>query len=229
MSAALQPTTARQSILETVIDQLVPLYAQIYDGKPDIARQAAVDAMDPYWHDEAADLAVAGQIVACGLATMRVLQMCMKPDATPADLARLCRTADTLSRTEQRHRVSGLYPASPKPVAKPAATRGATVHSLPVKAPPTPPTIDEPPPANAQRARADFMMDFQVSQPEAAPGSTSPAETLTHEDYCEIYRASRDGRLGRIMAGNPGLAERELIDRVRAASFADDPAAPPRT
>jgi hypothetical protein len=182
--------------------------------------------MDPYWNDEAADLAVAGQIVACGLATMRVLRMCMKPDTTPADLARLCRTADTLSRTEQRHRVSGLYPAPPKP----AATRGATVHSLPVKAPPTPPpTIDDPQPAEAQRARADFMMDFQLDQPEAAPGSTSPADTLTHEDYCEIYRASRDGRLGRIMADNPGLAERELVDRIRAASFADDPVAPPRT
>lgn len=206
MSAALQSApTSRERRFETVIDQLVPLYAQIYDGDVDIARQAALDAMDPYLNDEAADLTVAGQIVACGLASMRVFQMCMKPDATPADMARLCRTADTLSRTEQRHRTTGLHPTPPKP----ATTRAAIVHSLPAKALPS--IADEAPVRKARGAVADFMTDFQPQQ--------TDGHSLTHEEYCEIYRASRDGRLGEIMPEDTGSDDEALIDRIRAAAF----------
>jgi hypothetical protein len=120
MSAALQyEETARERLLENVLDQLEPLYATMYDGDLEIARQAAEDAMDPYVQDERADLAIAGQIIACGVAAMRALQLCMKPDIDAAELARLTRTADTLNRIEQRHRKTGLYPASPKPTPAP--------------------------------------------------------------------------------------------------------------
>ena len=116
MSAALQTEeTARERLLDSVLDQLEPMYAMLYDGDIELARQAAFDAMEPYLQDDSTDLAVAGQIIACGLTTMRVLNLCMKPDIKSEELARLVRTVDTLGRTEQRHRKTGLYPIPPKP------------------------------------------------------------------------------------------------------------------
>jgi hypothetical protein len=116
MSAALQiEETARERLLENLLDQLEPLYATIYEDEPERARLAAYDALEPYLRDDRADLAVAAQIIACGLASMRILTQCMNPGIKSDELARLVRTVDMLGRTEQRHRKTGLYPAAPKP------------------------------------------------------------------------------------------------------------------
>ena len=172
MSAALQTEyTPRERLLDTVLDQLEPLYIQLTNGDAAMARQAAMDAMAPYVQDEQADLNVAGQIVACGLTAMRVYKMCMQPDTTAADLAKLSRIADTLSRTEQRHRKTGLYP---KAESKPAA----------------------PKPARALRV-VPQPVATQQPEPAPAPGTDDP---LTPEDYQEIYHAAMEGRLGDILS-----------------------------
>ena len=174
MSAAVQITsTPRERLLETVLDQLTPMYAMIYDGDMDTARQAAADAMDSYVQDERADLAVAGQIIACGLTTMRILQNCMRPEISEADLARLTRTADTLSRTAQRARVSGLYPpAEPKP----AAGRAPNLRVVP---PPVTEEMQASPDAPAER------------QPQAEAPEPTPCDTAA-DDAGLTNRALRD-------------------------------------
>jgi hypothetical protein len=154
MSAALQTEeTARQRLLDSVVDQLEPLYAMIYDGDTELARQAACDAMEPYLHDDCADLAVAGQIIACGLTAMRVLNLCMRPDIKSDELARLVRTVDTLGRTEQRHRKTGLYPVPPKP----ASTKTAPAQGAP---------------------QADLRAIPAPEQPAVAPSTVTPSTVV---------------------------------------------------
>jgi hypothetical protein len=188
------PFTARDGILETVLDQLTPLYQTIHGSDADLARQAALDAMTPYLQDDRADLAVAGQIVACGLTAMRVFQMCMQPDTKPADLARLCRTADTLSRTEQRYRVTGLYPdqaaaPKPRPPARPVLVETAA-----------PPPSPEPPAAQKQAA---------------PPRQQAP---LSDDDFEEIEAAFNEGRADRLLAGETFQeADHSSRNRVNAA------------
>lgn len=194
MSAAIQPPqTARERLLKTVLDQLIPMYAAIYEGDMETARQAAADAMDPYVQDDRTDLAVAGQIIACGLTSMRIFQNCMRSDVTEPDLARLIRTADTLSRTAQRHRTCGLYPpAEPKP----AANRAPNLRVVP-----TPPQETQEP---------------QAQQPDTAPApETGP---LTKDEYIQIHRATKSGRLGEILSGDAAPADRAIRDRILALS-----------
>lgn len=213
MSAALQhEETARERLLENVLDQLEPLYALIYEGDHDIARQAAMDAMDPYIQDERTDLAVAGQIIACGLAAMRVLQLCMRPDINAMELARLTRTADTLSRTEQRHRKTGLYPTPPKPARTPA---------LPTPAPAPPEPTPEPIAEHPQPHPTSISLPSRpgVSRPPAHDLETTAS--LTMDDLRQIHLT--DGAsLNGLMFGGDG---RSLRDRALTSSSLT----PPRT
>jgi hypothetical protein len=90
----------------------------------------------------------------------------MREDVNEPELARLTRTADTLSRTAQRHRVSGLYPpAAPKP----AASRAPTLRVV---------SSQEPPPPAAE--------------PEPAPEAEAPPQTasLTRDGDTGIGRAA---------------------------------------
>jgi hypothetical protein len=177
MSAALEyQETARERLLETVLDQLELLFAPIYEGDQDLARQAAMDAMEPYARDDRTDLAVAAQIIACGLTAMRVFQQCMRPEINEAELARLTRIADTLGRTEQRHRKTGLYPnppAQPKrqapPAPKPeAVTEPATKQPAPV------PGSDKPPSHLSTAARPASPSELDKS-PSHSPTATPPS------------------------------------------------------
>jgi cell division protein FtsN len=184
MSAAIQQaSTPRERLLVSVLDQLAPVYAQMYDGDMETARQAASDALDPYVQDERADLFVAGQIIACGLISMRIFQNCMREDVTEAELARLTRTADTLSRTTQRHRTSGLYPPAE---ARPAPSRTPKPHAVlppPAQAtaaePSTQPIAQAPKPAKADAVKVskpDCALRSRILASSALSGSLDPQQ-----------------------------------------------------
>jgi hypothetical protein len=181
MSAALQcEETARERLLDNILDQLEPIYALIYED-PGQARQAAMDAMDPYFQDERTDLAAAGQIVACGLTAMRVFQQCMRPDIDDAALARLTRIADTIGRTEQRLRKTALYvaPAQPRRPSPPAPQPQPPTNQPPTKHPATKqPTAKQPtptaPPGNAP-ARASAAAPAASPPPPNASAPPAPA------------------------------------------------------
>jgi hypothetical protein len=169
--------------------------------------------MDPYIQDERTDLAVAGQIIACGLAAMRVLQLCMRPDINAVELSRLTRTADTLSRTEQRHRKTGLYPAPPKPARTPA---------LPIPAPP------EPIPASIAEHPHPTSISLPPTSLPSRPGVSRPptrdletTASLTMDDLRQIHLTDAASLNGLMFHGD----NRSLRDRALTSSSLT----PPRT
>jgi hypothetical protein len=159
------------------------VYAQIYDGDMETARQAASDALDPYVQDERADLFVAGQIIACGLTSMRIFQNCMRADVTEGELTRLTRTADTLSRTAQRYRTSGLYPpaeAKPAPnrTPKPRVASPPPAKDTAAK-PPAKPIAKAPEPAKANTVtigKPDCALRSRILGSSALSGSLDPEQ-----------------------------------------------------
>lgn len=217
-AAAMSPTVeisafdslpARDRLLAAVLDQLEPMFAMLYDGDLTMGRGAAMDAMEPYVQDERTDLATAGQIVACGLASMRVLQMCMKPDANAAELARLARTIDTFSRTEHRHRTTGLYPpAEPKPV---APKRAPALRA-------TPKPVVEDPREVAPQAPADVTAEVTSDVTTASQPKEPAARPQTSDDRRQLAAAARETRLDDILSVEVGAPNRSIRDRILASS-----------
>jgi hypothetical protein len=213
MSAAIETSAfdalpPRERLLAAVLDQLEPMFAMLYDGDFTMGRGAAMDAMEPYVQDERADLATAGQIVACGLASMRVLKLCMNPDASAADLARLTRTVDTLSRTEHRHRTTGLYPpAEPKPAA-PKRTPA-------LRAAPAPIVGDTP--EVAPEVAPEVTAEPQPPQPKAQP--------QTPKDHRQVAVA-REGHLDGILSAKVSDVNQSVRDHILTSSALNGSMAP---
>jgi hypothetical protein len=180
--------------------------------------------MDPYVQDEHTDLAVAGQIIACGLCAMRVLQMCMKPDITPTEMARLSRTADTLGRTAQRHRGSGLYLAPPKPARatpQPNLRAVAAPETAPETAPPpvAPPKAEVPAPA-PQSPKPANMVSPPVPK-DMAKLARIKKEVIT--EVMEEMKASQPVPSPAIPSTDANAAIGSLRDRALASSSLTPP------